>query len=36
MLLTQAFRDELETFVSTLLKRIRVEERLLTAFSSVA
>ncbi|MGB8798934.1 MAG: hypothetical protein WCC70_15425 [Candidatus Aquilonibacter sp.] len=36
MFLTQAFRDELETFVSNLLKRIRVEERLLTAFSSVA
>lgn len=36
MLLTQAFRDELETFVSNLLKRIRVEERLLSAFSSVA
>ena len=36
MLLTQAFRDELETLVSNLLKRIRVEERLLTAISSVA
>ncbi|MGC2129991.1 MAG: hypothetical protein WA629_07845 [Candidatus Aquilonibacter sp.] len=36
MFLSQAFRDELETFVSNLLKRIRVEERLLTAFSSVA
>jgi hypothetical protein len=36
MLLTQAFRDELETLVSNLLKRIRIEERLLTAISSVA
>ncbi|HTX57964.1 MAG TPA: hypothetical protein VMD47_12765 [Candidatus Acidoferrales bacterium] len=36
MLLTQSFRDELETFVSNLLKRIRVEERLLAALSSVA
>ncbi|HUN28650.1 MAG TPA: hypothetical protein VMV65_02500 [Alphaproteobacteria bacterium] len=36
MFLTQAFRDELETLVSNLLKRIRVEERLLSAFSSVA
>jgi hypothetical protein len=36
MLLTQAFRDELETLVSNLLKRIRLEQRLLTALSSVA
>jgi hypothetical protein len=36
MLLTQVFRDELETLVSNLLKRIRIEERLLTAISSVA
>ncbi len=35
-LLSQAFRDELETLVSNLLKRIRVEERLLAALSSVA
>jgi hypothetical protein len=36
LLLTQAFRDELETLVSDLLKRIRVEQRLLAALSSVA
>jgi hypothetical protein len=36
MLLTQAFREELETLVSNLLKRIRLEQRLLTALSSVA
>ena len=36
MLLTQTFRDELETLVSNLLKRIRVEERLLSALTSVA
>jgi hypothetical protein len=36
MLLTQAFRDELETLVSNLLKRIRLEQRLLSALSSVA
>ena len=36
MLMTQAFRDELETIVSNLLKRIRIEERLLSALSSVA
>jgi hypothetical protein len=36
VLLSQAFRDELETLVSNLLKRIRVEERLLAALSSVA
>ncbi|HTU70369.1 MAG TPA: hypothetical protein VMF11_08595 [Candidatus Baltobacteraceae bacterium] len=36
MFLTQAFRDELETLVSNLLKRIRIEERLLSALSSVA
>lgn len=36
MFLTQAFRDDLETLVSNLLKRIRVEERLLAALSSVA
>lgn len=33
---TLAFRDELETLVSLLLKRIRVEERLLTMLSHVA
>jgi hypothetical protein len=36
MLLTQAFRDDLETLVSNLLKRIRMEQRMLTALSSVA
>jgi hypothetical protein len=36
MLLTQAFRDELEALVSNLLKRIRLEQRLLTALSNVA
>lgn len=36
ILLSQAFRDELETLVSNLLKRIRLEQRLLTALSSVA
>ncbi|HUA09499.1 MAG TPA: hypothetical protein VMA98_09515 [Candidatus Acidoferrales bacterium] len=36
MLLSQSFRDELETLVSNLLKRIRVEERLLSALTSVA
>jgi hypothetical protein len=36
LLLTQAFRDELESLVSNLLKRIRVEQRLLAALSSVA
>lgn len=35
-LLGQPFRDELETLVSNLLKRIRLEQRLLTALSSVA
>ena len=35
-LLSEAFRDELETFVSELLKRMRVEERLLAALESVA
>ena len=33
---TLAFRDELETLVSYLLKRIRVEERLLSMLSHVA
>ncbi len=33
---TLGFRDELETLVSQLLKRIRVEERLLTMLSHVA
>jgi hypothetical protein len=36
LLQTQAFRDELETLVSNLLKRIRLEQRLLSALSSVA
>jgi hypothetical protein len=36
LLLTQAFRDELESLVSSLLKRIRIEQRLLAALSSVA
>jgi hypothetical protein len=31
-----AFRDELETLVSQLLKRIRLEERLLSMLSNVA
>jgi hypothetical protein len=35
-MLSQAFRDELETLVSNLLKRIRLEQRLLSALSSVA
>jgi hypothetical protein len=35
-LLSQTFRDELETLVSNLLKRIRLEQRLLSALSSVA
>ncbi len=33
---THAFRDELETLVSQLLKRIHVEERLLSMLSDVA
>jgi hypothetical protein len=33
---TLRFRDELETLVSHLLKRIRVEERLLSMLSNVA
>ena len=33
---TLAFRDELETLVSYLFKRIRVEERLLAMLSNVA
>lgn len=35
-LLSQEFRDDLETLVSALLKRIRIEERLLAALASVA
>jgi hypothetical protein len=35
-LLSEVFRDELETLVSALLKRMRVEERLLAALESVA
>ena len=33
---TAAFRDDLESLVSQLLKRIRVEERLVSMLSSVA
>ena len=35
-MVTPAFRDELETLVSELLKRIRVEQRLVEMLSSVA
>jgi hypothetical protein len=35
-LLSDGFRDDLETLVSALLKRIRIEERLLVALASVA
>jgi hypothetical protein len=35
-LLSEAFRDDLETIVSELLKHIRIEERLLAALAHVA